>query len=495
MPPIDLTVALYTAEQSRRIDRKAIDHCGIAGFELMNRAADAVFAALRRQWPDARRIAVFAGRGNNGGDALLVARRALESGLDVDAFVDDAKPEGDAATARKTFLDIGGKIRSLHDARHFADVDVIVDGLFGTGLSRTIEGETASLIERINASGVPVIAIDIPSGLSADTGMRLGPTIRASATVSLIAWKRGLFTGDAADCVGARELAPLDVPSAAFDAVEPDATLIGGASFRALAPREGNVSKGNYGHVLAIGGDTGMGGAIRLTSEAALRCGAGLVSVATRATHVAPLLAGRPELMPRAVEETKELDALLSRASVVAIGPGLGRDAWGVALWKRAIDTDKPLVVDADALNLLAEHPRDLADAVLTPHPGEAARLLGTDTKSVQADRFTAARELAKRYASVVVLKGAGSLVASPDGRVAVCPWGNPGMATAGMGDVLTGVVAAMRAQGLPAWDAACFAVGAHARAGDRAAGDTPRGLIASDLFAPLRELVNRFEP
>lgn len=490
MLPTDLTVSLYTADAVRRIDRAAIEQHGIAGFTLMQRAADAVFATLRRRWPDARRIAIVAGRGNNAGDALLVGRLALQHGLDVDAFALAGDSAGDAARARAAFAEAGGRIAAFTAATDFADADVIVDGIFGTGLARTVEGDAAALIERVNASGRPVLAIDIPSGLSSDTGMRLGTAIRADATVALVAWKRGLFTGDAADCAGARELAPLDVPAAAYACVRADATLLA-ALARGLPPRRGNVDKSHFGHVLAIGGDAGMGGAIRLAGEAALRCGAGLVSVATRGAHVAALIASRPELMPRAVEDAEALDELLARATVVAVGPGLGRAEWGTLLWRKAMSAQQPLVVDADALNLLARQPRTLPNAVLTPHPGEAARLLGTETAAIQSDRFAAAREIARRYAAVSVLKGAGSLVAAPDGRVAVCPWGNAGMASGGMGDVLTGVIAALLAQGLAPWDAACAGVALHARAGDVAAGDAPRGLVASDLFAPLRALVN----
>jgi NAD(P)H-hydrate epimerase len=494
MPPPDPTTALYTAGDVRRIDRAAIDREAIAGIELMRRAADAVFATLRRRWPDARRIAVLAGSGNNGGDALLVGHLALEHGLDVDAFAMSEESAGDAKRARRTYREAGGHIAPFARALDLAGFDVVVDGIFGTGLARAVEGEAAALIGRVNASGCPVLAIDIPSGLSADTGMRLGSAIRADATVCLVAWKRGLFTGDAADCAGERELAPLDVPDSAYAGIAIDATLIDGAIEHALPRRRGNVDKSHFGHVLAIGGDAGMGGAIRLAAEAALRCGAGLVSVATRGAHVTALLAGRPELMARDVDDVRAIDALIRRASVLAIGPGLGRGDWSIALWQAAIGAKKPLVVDADALNILAAEPRPVPDAVLTPHPGEAARLLGCDTATIQADRFAAVRALATRYSSVAVLKGAGSLVAAPDGRVAVCPWGNAGMASGGMGDVLTGVIASLRAQGLSAWDAACAGVALHARAGDIAAGDAPRGLVASDLFAPLRQLVNGVE-
>jgi NAD(P)H-hydrate epimerase len=231
---------------------------------------------------------------------------------------------------------------------------------------------------------------------------------------------------------------------------------------------------------------------VHLAGEAALRVGAGLVSVATRAAQVGALNAARAELMAHATEDLPALQPLLAQASVLALGPGLGQGAWGRAMWRAALATDMPLVLDADGLNLLAMHPQALRrPAVLTPHPGEAARLLGTDIASVQADRFAAARALAAQHAAVVVLKGSGSLVANADGRLAVCPWGNPGMASGGMGDVLTGVIAGLLAQGLAPWDAACLGVGLHARAGDAAARAGERGLLASDLFPHLRARVN----
>jgi NAD(P)H-hydrate epimerase len=262
----------------------------------------------------------------------------------------------------------------------------------------------------------------------------------------------------------------------------------------ALPPRPRDAHKGRNGHVLAIGGDHGTAGAIRLCGEAALRGGAGLVSVATQAEHLMALNAGRPELMAHAVNGPQALEPLLARASVLAVGPGLGQGAWGHALWLTALDSALPLVLDADGLNLLAIEPRRFDPArqvVLTPHPGEAARLLHCPVGEIERDRFAAARALAQRFGAVVVLKGAGSLVADPDGRLDVCPWGNPGMASGGMGDLLTGLVAALLAQGCPAAQAARLGVGLHARAGDRAAREGERGMIASDLLAPLRLLLN----
>ncbi len=488
----DHATSLYTAEQVRRIDRGAIERVGIRGIDLMQRAADAAFAILQRRWPSARSIALLAGSGNNGGDAFLLGRRALREGLAVTAIALTESSRGDSAEARALFADAGGRIRVANAATVVADADVRVDGLFGTGLARPIEGLAAALIAGLAATARPVLSLDLPSGLDADTGARLGATVQADTTVSFVAWKRGLFTADGVDCCGACELATLDLPQAAYAGIRPDATLLDASIVTLLAARTGNVNKGDFGHVLAVGGDHGMGGAIRLTAEAALRCGAGLVSVATRRDHVQAINAARPELMVHGTEIPSDLVPALERASVIAIGPGLGQRAWGRELLDAVLAGGQALVADADALNLLALAPRQLAaPTVLTPHPGEAARLLGVDTAAIQRDRFAAVRELALRYASVVVLKGAGSLVADRDGRVVVCPWGNPGMASPGMGDVLTGVIAAMLAQGLPAWDAACAGVALHARAGDLAAADAPRGLLASDLFGPLRRLAN----
>ena len=489
--PIDRN--LYTAEQTRRIDRAAIDGLGIPGIELMRRAAAVALAALRRRWPSARRLVVLAGAGNNGGDAFLLGALALREGFAVHAFALTATSTGDAGAAREAFVAAGGTLALAAQGGALPDADVYVDGLFGSGLSRDIDGVARELIEALNARRANVLALDVPSGLDADRGVPRGVAVRADATVCFVGWKRGLFTADGADCCGERELTTLDIPLAAFNGIDAPAQRLGDDVFDALPPRRANSNKGSYGHVLVLGGDHGFGGAVRLCAAAALRSGAGLVSVATRAPHVAAFNAALPEAMARGVETTADLDALLARASVLALGPGLGQSEWSQALFDAALATAKPCVVDADALNLLARAPRALgASNVITPHPGEAARLLGSDVATIQSDRFRAVRELARRYDVVAVLKGSGSLVAAPDGRIAVCSWGNPGMASGGMGDVLTGVVAALLAQGLPAWDAARLGVAAHARAGDIAAAEGgQRGLLASDLMPALRRVLN----
>ncbi|UPG91282.1 NAD(P)H-hydrate dehydratase [Luteibacter aegosomaticola] len=482
--------ALFTSAQARAIDRRAIDELGIPGFELMARAAAAAFAQLRRRWPEAKRLRIVCGSGNNGGDGYLVGRDALQAGLHVDLVaLGEPKDGGDAALARAAFLEVGGTATVLADDESLVMPDVIVDAIYGTGLNRAPEGEAARAIEAINAAEVPVFALDIPSGLSADTGDCPGVAVRAVATATFIVHKRGMHT-HRAELAGEVVLHPLDLPASLLE--KPDATLL---TAHGLAPRPRDSHKGSNGHVLAIGGDHGTGGAVRMAAEAAARTGAGLISVATRPENVLAMNAARPELMAHAVDGPQTLQPMLDKASVLALGPGLGQAAWGHALWTTALDAGKPTVLDADGLNLLHAEPRVLpARIVLTPHPGEASRLLGISTAEVQADRFNAVRTLARRFEAVVVLKGNGSLIASPEGEVAVCPWGNPGMASGGMGDTLTGIIAGLLAQGCAPFEAACLGVGLHARAADVAARHGERGLLAGDLLEPLRRLVNGLE-
>ncbi len=492
-----MATRLYTAAQVRALDQAAIHMLGIPGYVLMQRAADAAWRVLRARWPQARRIVVLCGTGNNGGDGYLVARLAREAGLEVRVIASTTQNgQGDAARACADWQAAGGEILPASADLPDVDVnqaDVIVDALFGTGLARPVEGVARAFIERINASGRPVLALDVPSGVSADTGDVLGIAIRAAATITFVAHKRGLFTGAALDHCGELILDTLGLPETLYTLSSADAHLLDPREMlHWLPPRLRDAHKGIFGHVLAVGGDYGMGGAIRLAGEAALRVGAGLVSVATRAEHGVALNASRPELMAHAVADADGIESLLQRASVLALGPGLGQGSWSHTLWHAALAAGKPTVLDADGLNLLAREPRALpVQIVLTPHPGEAARLLGCDTSEIARDRFAAVRAIAKRYIAVVVLKGAGSLIASPGGEVAVSPWGNPGMASGGMGDVLTGVIAGLLAQGLDSWRAACLGVALHAQAGDVAAQSGEAGVLASDLFNPLRKLRN----
>jgi len=485
--------ALYRAEQVRELDRTAIEEHGIPGAELMERAGRAAYRLLRQGWPDARVISIVCGIGNNGGDGYVVARHARTDGLEVRVLQlgDPQRLRGDALTMATRFQEAGGSIapfRGLPEA-----TELIVDAVLGTGLERAVAGEWAQAIAAINRHPAPVLAIDIPSGLHSDLGRILGTAVRAEATISFIGLKQGMFTGSGPDCCGDVHFDALQVPAAVYarqilSAHRLDRTLLDGL----LARRPRSANKGSFGHVLVVGGARGYSGAARLAGEGALYTGAGLVTIATHPDHAAYLNLSRPELMCLGVEEPTELEPVLERTTVIAVGPGLGKDSWGKGLLARVLATGHPLVVDADALNLLAAAPALRGDWVLTPHPGEAARLLGTETGAVQADRFGSVRRLRDRFGGVVVLKGAGTLVLGPSHKpLEVCTGGNPGMATAGTGDVLTGMIAALVAQGLDLEDAAAAGVCLHAAAGDAAAEGGERGLLASDLLTRIRPLIN----
>ncbi len=489
---IGIELGLYRVDAVRRIEAQAMALPGHDDWALMQRAGAAAFALLRTRWPSARRIAVVCGSGNNGGDGYVVAALARAAGLDVDLIQVGAIPT--RAPAAQAFAQWCGAGDHVADLVALRQADVIVDAIFGIGFDRAPEGEACEAIEAMNRAGKPVLALDVPSGLNADSGHTPGICVRAAATLAFIAWKRGLWTGAAAEVCGERQLARLDVPDAVFVDIGIDARLMTSAALKsALPPRARDAHKGHAGHVLVMGGDVGFGGAVMIAAAAAARSGAGLVSVATRTEHVPALLSSRPEVMARGVSAANELDSLIGRADVIALGPGLGQSSWSVALAHHACASGKPLVLDADALNLLATRRIELSgECVLTPHPGEAARLLGCSVADIERDRYAAVRALAEQYDAVAVLKGAGSLVSDVGGAVAVCPFGNPGMASGGMGDALTGVIAAMWAQGLDAAEAARTGVLVHALAGDRAAQHGgERGLLASDLVAELRTVVN----
>lgn len=484
---------LYRPAQVRAMDDHAIQALGVPAYELMTRAGAAAWRLVQQRWPAARRIGVACGPGNNGGDGYVLARLARAAGCSVSVVAPPgATPRSDEA--RQALADwraAGGSVTAFDGL--LPEADLWVDALYGTGLTRAPSEAAQAMIERINASRAPVLSLDVPSGLDADTGHADGIAVRASVTLSFIGAKRGLYTGMARDFDGEVLFDRLDLKIGAFDDFTPAAWLCRPEGLtRWLTPRHANAHKGEHGHVLCIGGEVGMGGAVRLCAEGALRTGVGLASVATRSAGVAALVAARPEAMTHAVEDAAALAPLLERATVLAVGPGLGQGEWGRSLYRAALAADKPLVLDADALNLLAEEPHPVPGAVITPHPGEAARLLGKDKNEVQADRYGAAEALALKFRCVVVLKGAGTVVAAPGEIPAVIGAGNPGMATGGMGDVLSGVIAALQAQHLPVFQAAVAGALLHAAAGDAAARiGGERGLLPSDLFPHLRRMAN----
>lgn len=483
---------LHGSAAARALDQQASARLAGGAFELMQRAGRAAWQQLQARWPRAQRITVVCGPGNNGGDGYVLALAALQARRAVVVLhLEDHTPRTDLAQRACThYVAAGGRIELFPE--QFPPADVVVDALFGIGLSRAPEGEAQQLIEAINAQPAPVFALDVPSGVDASLAVAPGAAVRAQATLQFIVRHHGLHTGAGLEHAGDLLLDALDVPADLLQMSAPKAQLLTPDMLHNwLRPRRRDTHKGESGRVLVIGGDLGHGGAITMTAEAALRSGAGLVSVATRQAHVGPLLARRPEAMTHAVESGSDLQPLLEAADVIAIGPGLGQGDWGRALLRLALAAGKPLVLDADALNLVAAEPRALHDAIVTPHPGEAARLLGRSTADVQADRFGAVAELCTRLQATVVLKGAGTLVAGQGQAPRVIAAGNPGMATGGMGDVLTGVIAALRAQGLHALEAASAGALLHGMAGDAAAQHGQRGLLATDLFDHLQPLAN----
>jgi ADP-dependent NAD(P)H-hydrate dehydratase / NAD(P)H-hydrate epimerase len=486
-------LALFDSAAVRSLDRAACDANGIESFALMQRAGTRVAQIAMARWPNAQRIVVVCGPGNNGGDGYVAALALKKAVRDVQVYVTHAPQSADAKRAAAQWMQAGGQsidIQQLSD-QVLAGTELLIDAIFGIG-ARALDGSVADAVQRINDAQLPVIAIDLPSGLDADTGAT-ALAVRAALSVTMIARKAGMHTGKARDYCGEILLESLDIPEHVLQSQKPVAYLQSGLQYLPVRRRP-SAHKGDSGHVLCIGGDQNMGGAIRLTAEAALRAGAGIVSVRTHAAHVPGLISARPELLVEAIDDQPL--GCKRRIDVLVIGPGLGQGSWAQTLLDQALSLVQQhrcaLVLDADALNLLAIKAFALpANTVLTPHPLEAARLLACEVSDIERDRYRAVRTLAQRHNSMAVLKGAGSLIADPDGAVRVCALGNPGMAVAGMGDVLTGTVAAMLAQQLSAWQAACDGVIAHAFAGDWAARNGERGMCASDVIGCLRRAVN----
>ena len=489
MAPV-LPAELYTAAQVRELDRLAIEQQGIPSLTLMERAGADALDALTARYPGAGNLVVLCGGGNNAGDGYVLARLARQAGLEVRliALVEPGRLKGDAAASAQKYLQSG----NVETALAIEGEDIIVDALLGSGLNRPVEGSFAEAIELINAASAPVFALDIPSGLHADTGTRLGSAVRADATITFIGLKCGMFTAEGPEFCGEILFSDLATPAGMHAGIDAEARLIRHEEVMpGLQARPRDAHKGRYGHVLVIGGDYGYQGAAILAGCAAARTGAGLVTVATRPEHARTIPLFRPELMTVAVSEARDLDALLDKVSVVAIGPGLGQSDWATSLFAGVLQTRLPLVVDADALNLLAHEHQYRENWVLTPHPGEAACMLGVTAAEIQSDRFAAVASLHAEFGGTVVLKGAGSLITGPAGPIRLNSTGNPGMAGGGMGDVLTGIVAGLVAQGMEPHAAAVSGVYLHGHAADQCAREGERGMLAADLLPVIRSLVN----
>lgn len=459
----------------------------------MQRAGEFAFATAVRRWPAAKHWQVVCGPGNNAGDGYVVAALAAKHGFQVSivSLVDPQELTGDAATAHRDCVAAGGRVERW-GGNLDASADLIIDALLGRGVLRRVDGEFAAVIAAMNWHGAPILALDIASGLHGDSGEIAGAAVAATATCAFVGLSAGLLVADGRRGSGDLYFSDLDIDMSCFANIEPAYRRLGLDERGAWLPaRAHDAHKGDFGHVLVVGGGPGMPGAARICAEAALRAGAGRVSVATHASHTEAIVAGCPELMVHAIQSAEQLQSLLGQVDIVAFGPGLGRSAWAQAMYTEIAADVLPCVWDADALNFLAEQPVSRQSRIITPHPGEAARLLGVTTAEVQDNRLKALQDLQRKYAGVVVLKGAATLISSTAGA----PWlntsGNPGMAAPGMGDALTGIVAALLGQRLGQERAAVLGALLHGAAGDRAAVAGERGLMARDVIGALRQVGN----
>lgn len=500
-----LPKSLFYARTIREQEPQRAQQLGIDLYQVMQAAGRESWQCFKNHWPAATSILVICGRGNNGGDAFVVARLALESGMKV--TLKQSQPQrdlaGDAATAKSEFMAAGGTVTDLQS--DWPLCDVIVDGLLGSGITGELSDAMRKTIDRINQSPASVFSLDVPSGINGDTAAAQPIAVKAQVTITFVGAKASLLTGSGAQHAGLIRFAGLQLNLCGTDmlpAVSPDCAKVALSDFqRQLAPRSLASHKGQHGRVVIIGGDASMSGAVRIAGEGALRSGAGLTSVFAHPNSVLAIQSGRPELMVHAIE-TRDLPSSLDQrltqrietADAVAVGPGLGTSTWSNHVFdfvlSGATEQGKTMLIDADGLNLLSKVETRYERWILTPHPGEAAGLLQCDTQTIESDRFSAVQEIQRRYGGVVVLKGRGTLICDGE-KTFVAPVGNPGLATGGSGDLLSGIIASLVAQGLTPCDAACCGVCIHGEAADIAAVQGQRGMLASDLMNPIRQLVN----
>ena len=515
---------VLNSSQMREADRRTIEDIGIPSLVLMENAGRQVVAAVEAIHTDLaeRQVAVLCGRGNNGGDGFVVARTLLQRGVDTSVFLIGQVSEvrGDARVNLDILGRLGVTVVEIADGQawelHFSEIEnctLIIDAIFGTGLNAPLSGLMETVVGDVNGSGIPIVSIDLPSGLSADSHEPIGESIEAGLTVTLGAPKLPLVLPPAETRAGDIVIADIGIPGEVFEGLDgPRVELLTRAAARALVtPRTPDTHKGDYGRVLIVAGSRGKTGAAYLAALGALRSGAGLVTVATGASCQPVLAAMAPEYMTEAIAEAggdgldpEAADRVLEMArDVIAIGPGLGQSASTRAFVKALVDrATMPVVLDADGLNAFADDPdaltgREGRDVIITPHPGEMARLVGMSSDEVQASRLEIARNFATAHQLYVVLKGHRTLIATPDGKVFINPTGNAGMATGGTGDVLTGMIAAWLAQLLDAEGACRLAVYLHGMAGDLAEADEGEiamtsGDVAGHLGDAVMELTAR---
>lgn len=478
----------YLAQQVQAHEAQAAEKVGLSLWQLMQRAGEALFNLFDLEFVEANRILILAGKGNNAGDAYLLATHLHQTGREVVVYsvFPTSLLQGDALKAYQHAKSCEVEFSAGWPQQD--EFDVIVDGVFGTGFKGELSSPLLAIFKQCERNLAHKVSIDVPSGVNANTSEVAEGAFKADTTLTFIALKQGLLTGKAVAHCGRLYLAELGIAEAFSELVKPTANYPSQQNQLALRPiRAIDSYKNQCGHVLLIGGGKGMAGAIRLAAEACLRAGAGLVSVATHPDNVAIVLQGRYELMVHGIESEKDLKALIAKVDVLVIGPGLGQSTWAKMLFATASMFTGPKVIDADGLNLLSERPMQLSNSVLTPHIGEARRLLGGSSNL--AARFDVVKSLHEKYTASIVLKGPGSLIFNDD-CLTINRSGTPAMASAGMGDVLSGMIAALIAQGMTPFKAAQLGVYLHGLAAQMAAKDGEKGLLASDLFVYIRRLL-----
>jgi len=513
-------VKVATANEMRNIDSQTINEIGIPGIVLMENAGLVVVRAIEREFPVSKfnNVSIFAGKGNNGGDGLVITRHLANKGYRVVTYLlsEPDRFSGDALTnlqiAQKMELPLEFILSDDHLEKYEASIsrsDLIVDAIFGTGLNGSVRGYAGNLIEFLNKTGIPIIAVDLPSGLDADFGKIYGSCIRASLTVTMALPKRGLLLYPGASFVGKMEIADIGIPESVVESQNIPINLLNASQVaELLPPRPRDGHKGMFGRVLVIAGSVGLTGAATMASKSALRVGAGLVTLGLPESLNPMMEVKLTEVMTLPLHETGDqtialraydkIMQLISNIDVVAIGPGLSQNPETASLVRKLCnDINIPMVIDADGLNALAEDKNILKElgeqTVLTPHPGEMSRLIERPVSDIQSDRINIALNFAKENKVVLVLKGVPTIVATPQGEAYLNTTGNPGMASGGTGDVLTGIISGFIAQGLDAKKSAILGVYVHGLAGDLASIDNGEtGMITDDLIEQLPKAIRK---
>jgi len=489
---------IYPSSVVRDIDNYAIYNMEISTYDLMLEAGKTIHRFIHEYFPSIKKIVLFCGVGNNGGDGFVLARLLMESGLNVIVVKIEpinGYPEA-AEKALSLYLRSGGHVLTFEGDVDFLaklNADLYIDAILGLGVSRSVTGLYLEAINYLNSLDSPILSIDIPSGLNSDTGMPMKTAVRADITLVLVALKQGLFLGSAADYVGKIFFESLNITKKVYDNFKPSLKMMDASILPAILPKRlASSHKGSHGTLLIVGGDENMGGAVSLAAESALRSGIGMVKIATHPKNRDFILRKIPEVLCYGIVKRKQLEPLLGGINAIVLGPGLGKSIWSKELYDIAINSNIPLVVDADALSFLSKAKQKRNNWILTPHPGEAGMLLDTNSESIQSDRVNSISRISKNYGGVVVLKGHNTLVMKDKDKFPkVCRYGNPGMATAGMGDLLAGMIGSFLAQKISLTDASLAGVMIHALAGDSASKEGEKGMIPSDLIPYIRKLVD----